>query len=167
MAQLDIQTELPTIHPLDVVEQVMHEQGWRFKRGSDDEVAAEYRGQWCEYGLHFAWSTEIEAVHFTCAFDMRVPETKRGPVHELLAMVNDRLWLGHFGIWLSEGMPMYRHAVLLRGSSGLSVAQIEDLLDVAVFECERFYPAFQYVIWGGKQAGEAIEASMIDPVGEA
>jgi len=166
MAQLDLHTENYRAHPLDIVEQVMHRQGWHFRRDRDDEMAAEYRGKWCDYGMHFAWSTEIDAIHFTCAFDMRIPSNKKTSVHDLLAMVNDHLWLGHFGIWQSEGMPMYRHAVLLRGN-GITIEQIEDLLDVAVFECERFYPAFQYVIWGGKNASEAIAASMIDPVGEA
>jgi hypothetical protein len=47
------------------------------------------------------------------------------------------------------------------------VEQIEDLVDISVSECERFYPAFQLVIWGGKSAEEAIAAAMIDPIGEA
>ncbi len=166
MAHLDLQTTTYSSHPLDVVEYVMQEQNWRFDRSCDDEVSAEHRGKWCDYGVHLAWSPEIDAIHFTCAFDMRVPEARKSSVHRLLALVNDRLWLGHFGLWNNEGMPMYRHAVLLRGTS-ISSQQIEDLLDVAVFECERFYPAFQYVIWGGKPADEAIEASMIEPMGEA
>jgi hypothetical protein len=41
------------------------------------------------------------------------------------------------------------------------------MVETALLECERFYPAFQYVIWGGKQAPDAIEAAMIDTVGEA
>jgi hypothetical protein len=34
-------------------------------------------------------------------------------------------------------------------------------------ECERFYPAFQFVVWGGKSPAQAIASAMIDPVGEA
>ena len=44
---------------------------------------------------------------------------------------------------------------------------MEDLLETAITECEKFYPAFQYVIWGGKDPAEAIEASILEPVGEA
>ena len=47
------------------------------------------------------------------------------------------------------------------------VAQVEDIVDAAISECERFYPAFQFVVWGGKAPGEALTAAMIDPVGEA
>ena len=53
------------------------------------------------------------------------------------------------------------------GSEPPSSEQVEDLVDIAVSECERFYPAFQLVIWGGKPAAEALAVAMIDPVGEA
>jgi hypothetical protein len=62
---------------------------------------------------------------------------------------------------------MFRHALPLRGLRGPSVEQMEDLLDTAILECERFYPAFQYVIWGGKTAAQAIASAMIDTAGEA
>ena len=41
---------------------------------------------------------------------------------------------------------MFRHAVLFRDGTGASGELIEDLVDIAVSECERFYPAFQFVI---------------------
>ena len=60
-----------------------------------------------------------------------------------------------------------RHLTLLRGGTGLSPEQIEDMVDLAVSECERFYPAFQFVIWGGKSAADAVASSLLDTVGEA
>jgi hypothetical protein len=57
--------------------------------------------------------------------------------------------------------------VLMRGLSSVTSEQIEDLVDIAVSECERFYPAFQLVVWGGKPPDEAMAAAMIDPIGEA
>jgi hypothetical protein len=84
-----------------------------------------------------------------------------------LASVNERLWLGHFGLWNEEGVPMFRHAVLLRGLGSASMEQIEDLVDIALNECERFYPAFQFVLWGGKTAQDAVAAALLDTVGEA
>lgn len=166
MAILDTYEEFDPDPPMDVVEHVIRAQGWTCKRMHDDEMAAEYQGRWCDYSLHFAWSNEFNAFHFTCAFDVRIPAHKQKAVHTLLAMVNDRMWLGHFSIWQEEGLPMYRYAIPLR-STHMSAEQVEDLLDVALSECERFYPAFQYVVWGGKSPQEAIEAAVIDPVGEA
>ncbi|MDP6343335.1 MAG: YbjN domain-containing protein, partial [Alphaproteobacteria bacterium] len=106
-------------------------------------------------------------LQLACAYDMRVPEKRLPDVHALLAMVNERMWLGHFDLWSEDGVPMYRHAVLTRGGDGPSVIQMEHLIEVAITECERFYPAFQFLIWGGKSPGEAIAAAMLETVGEA
>ena len=92
---------------------------------------------------------------------------RRAAVNELLATVNDKLWLGHFGMSPSDNLLTFRQTVLLRGARGASVEQLEDLVDIAVTECDRFYPAFQMVIWGGQPAGDAVAAAMLDPAGEA
>src|SRR4029077_13244519 len=101
-----------------------------------------------------------------CAFDLKVPEKRRVALYELLALANERLWLGHFGIEREDGMPVYRHAVLLRGAPGASAESLEDMVDIAITECERFFPAFQFVLWGGKSASDALEAAMLDCAGE-
>jgi hypothetical protein len=98
---------------------------------------------------------------------MKVPRGRRAAIFELLAAVNERLWIGHFDLAADDASPSFRQGVLLRGAFGTSVEQIEDLVDISVSECERFFPAFQLVVWGGKSAKEAIAAAMIDPVGEA
>ncbi len=154
-------------NPLDVVERLAGANDWAIDRRNDQEMSVQAPGRWCDYSLFFAWNEAVSAIHFTCAFDMRVPAERRRQVRELLALINEKMWLGHFGVWDDEGLPMYRHAMPLRGTAGPSVEQMEDLVDTAISECERFYPAFQYLIWGGKTAEEAVAAAMIETVGEA
>lgn len=154
-------------NPLDILEQIIAANEWAFERRSDGEMAAEAPGKWCDYGLHFSWSHEISAMAFTCAFDMKVPADRRDRLYELLALANDRLWIGHFGIEMEDGVPVFRHSVLLRGSPSASAESLEDMVDIAITECERFFPAFQFVLWGGKAPAEALAASMLDCVGEA
>lgn len=154
-------------NPLDILEQIIAANEWAFERRSDGEMAAEAPGKWCDYGLHFSWSHEISAMAFTCAFDMKVPAEKREKIYELLALANDRLWIGHFGIEAEDGVPVFRHSVLLRGAQGASAESLEDMVDIAITECERFFPAFQFVLWGGKSPSDALAASMLDCVGEA
>ena len=154
-------------NPLDVLEQIVAANEWVFERRSDAEMAAEAPGKWCDYGLYFSWSHEISAMHFSCAFDMKVPAGRRDKLFELLALANEKLWIGHFGIESEEGVPVFRHSVLLRGAPGASAESLEDMVDIALTECERFFPAFQFVLWGGKSPAEALQAAMLDCVGEA
>ena len=154
-------------NPLDVIEQIVAANEWTFERRSDGEMAAEAPGKWCDYGLFFSWSPEISAMHFSCAFDLKVPAGKRDRLFELLALANEKLWIGHFGLESDEGVPVFRHSVLLRGAPGASAESLEDMVDIALTECERFFPAFQFVLWGGKAPAEALQAAMLDCVGEA
>lgn len=157
----------PAANPLDVMEQIVAANEWSFDRRSDAEMAAEAPGRWCDYGLYFNWSGEISAMHFTCTFDLKVPAPRRAALYELLARANEKLWIGHFGMDADDGMPLFRHSVLLRGAPGASAESLEDMIDIAITECERFYPAFQFVLWGGKSPADALQAAMLECVGEA
>ncbi len=167
MSALITSTMERAANPLDIVEQIVSANDWAFDRRSESEMAAEAPGKWCDYGLYFSWSTEISAMHFTCTFDLKVPEKRRPALYELLALANERLWIGHFGMDSDDGMPLFRHSVLLRGARGASAESVEDMVDIAITECERFFPAFQFVLWVGKSPTDAMQAAMLECAGEA
>ena len=162
---LSLSEKIP--NPLDVMEQIISANEWAFDRRSDYEMAAEAPGKWCDYGLYFSWSQEISAMHFTCTVDLKVPERRRPALYELLALGNEKLWIGHFGMDGDDGVPVFRHSVLLRGAAGASSESLEDMVDIALTECERFFPAFQFVLWGGKTPSDALAAALLECVGEA
>ena len=159
-------TQLST-NPIDLVEEIVSANDWAHDRTSEEELVVEIAGRWCDYRLYFVWQEEIGALHFSCGFDLKMAKGRRGPLYELLALANEKLWLGHFDLSAEDNAPAFRHTVLLRGVPMASAEQVEDLIDTALAECERFYPAFQLVLWGGRTASQAIAAAMIDPVGEA
>ena len=57
--------------------------------------------------------------------------------------------------------------LLLAGGAEASGRQCEALLENAVSAAERYYPAFQFVIWAGKTAREAMDATLFETAGEA
>ena len=59
-------------NPLDAVEQIACANGWAFERQGDDEIITEVSSTVCTFRLWFAWRPDCEALHFTCAFDMKV-----------------------------------------------------------------------------------------------
>ncbi len=154
-------------NPLDLLEEIVVANEWMFERAGEDELIVELAGRWCHYRLFFVWQHEIGALQFSCQFDMRVPDAKRGDVNDLLSLLNNRMWLGHFGVEAQNCSPIFRYTVLSRADRPPSLESLEDLVEIALTECERFYPAFQFVIWGGKRPSEAMAAAMIDTVGQA
>jgi hypothetical protein len=155
------------VNPVDVVEHTAAIRNWVFERAGDDEIAISTSGQWTDYHLSFTWMDEIEALHLACAFDCRVPERRRTEVLRLLAEVNEQLWIGHFDLWSRDGVIMFRHALILSGGTEMSGRQCEVLLEAALEACERYYQAFQFVVWAGKSAREALDAALFETAGEA
>jgi hypothetical protein len=153
-------------NPLEVVERMASGNNWPFERSGEDEIALVVTGRWTNYQVSFTWMGEIEALHLACAFDIKVPELRLGEVQQLIAMINEQLWIGHFDVWMQNGMVMFRHALLLAGVPA-SGRQCEAVLGCALDACERYFPAFQFVVWAGKPAREAMESAMFETSGEA
>jgi hypothetical protein len=155
-----------TINPIDLVEQVAGTHDWPADRTGDDELTLVVGGNWTDYHVSLNWREDLEALHLACAFDFRVPENRLNEMYRLIAQINEQLWLGHFDLWTTEGLVMFRHALLLNGSVA-TVAQCEAMLRAALESCERYYQAFQFVVWAGKESREALASTMFETEGQA
>jgi hypothetical protein len=154
-------------NPVDVVERLAALHDWVFDRAGDDEISLSVQGRWTDYQVSFTWMDEIEALHLACAFDLKVPEARRTELLALIALINEQLWVGHFDLWIKDGIIMFRHALLLAGGVEVAGKQCEALLDAALDTSERYFQAFQFVVWAGKGAREALDATMFETFGEA
>ena len=157
----------PRINPLDVVERLASGHDWSFERASDDEITILVTGKWTDYQLSYTWMCDIEALHLACAFDLKVPERRRAEVTALISLINEQMWVGHFDLWMQEGIVMFRHALVLTGGVEASGKQCEALLGTALDACERHFAAFQFVVWAGKSARESLDAAVFETSGEA
>ena len=156
--------------PIDMLETYYSAHGWAFERVGDDEIVADVQGSWAKYELRAVWRDGDGVMQFLALPDIRVPDDRRPALYEAIGLINEQMWLGHFELWASSGILLYRHAALLAGNAGggsLALDQAETLVEAAIDECERFYPVFQFVLWGGKTPREAIAAALIETQGEA
>ena len=154
-------------NPLELIERLVTANNWPFERGGDDEITIVTQGKWTDYQVSFTWMSDLEALHIACAYELRVPERSQGEVIKLITMINAQLWVGHFDLWMQDGLITHRHSLVLSGGVEASGRQCEVLLSSALDACERYYPAFQFVIWAGEGAREAMEAAMFETAGEA
>jgi hypothetical protein len=167
MTTLRVESDNLLSNPLDLVEQVIIDRDWAYDRPADEELVAEVTSAWCNYRIWFTWQAEQGALIFSCAFETKLPKTSRAKVYPLLSMVNEKLWVGHFDLISEDNSIVFRHTMLMRGGCVASTEQLEDLIDIAVQECERFFPAFQALIWGNRTPEDALEVAIFETIGEA
>ncbi|MDB5439288.1 MAG: hypothetical protein JWM33_1715 [Caulobacteraceae bacterium] len=155
------------LDPLDVIEHVLAAENLSFERTEEGELAFAIAGDWKEYELWFIWRGEADCLQLCLSLDLQADKPERPALNELLAQINPRVWLGHFELWPEAGEIVFRHAVTLPAGEQPSLAQVASAIDRAVEAADRFYPAFDFLLNGGKSPDEAMGACLFETHGEA
>lgn len=153
--------------PIDTLARYFDAHSWIHEPVSEDEIVTNVQGSWTSYELRAVWRGEDQVLQILLFPEIKVIEDRRAATLEALSLINEQLWMGHFELWSASGMILYRHATLLGQDGTLPIDMAETLVQTAIDECERFYPVFQFVLWGGKTPAEAIAAALIETRGEA
>ncbi len=156
-----------SLNPIDIVEEIIYEKKWSFSRADDYELVADISSKWCQYRLYFTWSERVRAMSFTTTFDLKFPQNSLLKAYELIGLINEKLWIGHFDITSKNGIPAFRHTILSTNGNDFLHKQLEDLVDIAIYECEKYYPAFQQVLFDEIMPSKAIVFSNFEVIGTA
>jgi len=155
------------LNPIDIVEEVIYEKKWSFSRADEYELVADISSKWCQYRLYFTWSENIRAISFTITFDLKFPRNKIIKAYELIGLINEKLWLGHFDITSKNGIPAFRHTILSNADSDFLHKKLENLVDIAIYECEKYYPSFQQVLFDEIEPSESLLFTNFEVLGSA
>ena len=155
------------LNPIDIVEEVIYEKKWSFSRADEYELVADMASKCCQYRLYFTWSENIRAISFTITFDLKFPQLKIIKAYELIGLINEKLWLGHFYITSKNGIPAFRHTILSNSDNDFLHKKLENLVDIALYECEKYYPAFQHVLFDEIEPSESISFTNFEVLGSA
>ena len=155
------------LNPIDIVEEVIYEKKWSFSRADEYELVADISSKWCQYRLYFTWSENIRAISFTITFDLKFPQNKIIKAYELIGLINEKLWLGHFDITSKNGIPAFRHTILSNADTDFLHKKLENLVDIAIYECEKYYPSFQQVLFDEIEPSESLLFTNFEVLGSA
>ena len=101
---------------------------WPFERAGEDEIGIVVTGRWTNYQVSFTWMER----HRGAASGLRLRHEGAGAaadqVQQLIALINEQLWIGHFDVWMQNGVVMFRHALVLAGGVAASGRQCEAVL---------------------------------------
>lgn len=153
-------------NPVDLVEQVASVNQWEFER-SGDEISMGVSGVWSDYDISLTWMEDFETLHLACAFDMKVPEARILETVRLIGRINEQLLIGHFDLWADDGAVVFRQSLILAGGAEPTPEQLECLLSSALEACELYFQAFQFAVWAGKSAPDALAAVLFETHGNA
>lgn len=155
-------------NPIDTIEDIFNVQEWPTQRVSDIEVVADVTGKISRYSLHYIWNHDLIILQFVIALEELEIDTASLPqIYELCGRLNEKIMVGHFDVISEAKAVAFRHGLILPGTRTVSEFLIEDLIESGIETCERFFSAFQFVLFGARSPEEASSMVMIDTVGEA
>ncbi len=155
------------VHPIDIVENIAAYHDWDFDRISDEQIAMAVEGQWRTYSITLAWSAYDETLRLICTFDMDPPDEKLPGLYELLNHVNDQCWAGSFTYWAEQKLMVYKYGLVLAGGNIASAEQIDTMITAAVLSSERYYPAFQLMVYTDKSVRDSLQVVIAEADGRA
>ena len=156
----------PEYNPIDVVENIFSSRSFELERRSINEVVVEVQGKWNNMLLFFAWEANMQCMHLSCLMDIETKIEDRSKIFELLALVNEELWVGHFSYWTEQNIPVFKHSVILNDGEDIE-SKISQIIDIAIKECERMYPIFNVVLTKGMNPRQAMYPMMMETIGQA
>ena len=147
-----VEQPTPVSDPLESLAAVAGALEIEAERVDDAELHLAMPGAWRDAGLWFTWRPELSTVQMGAPLDIKVPEGRFNDAARLVAMVNERLWIGHFDLWSEDSTIVFRNAIILPEDGALDTVQAQCLIKGAGEAIDRFFPAFNFLIWGGKSS---------------
>ena len=130
------------INPLDGAEEAINTPELSFCRANRDELFVEAKGNYGTYRMMFMWDEMMGALQFCCEYEMSVADSNRVMAQETVLNINSGLWLGHFDLPAETLVPTFRYTQLFRGMQATGSDHVQDLIRIAIEECDRNFPAF-------------------------
>ena len=155
-------------NPLDMVEDIAEEKEWQFSRSDDDRMKIVIDGLKSKIEVNIEWQEEYAAILLACSMPITITEENYEITAQAIEKINSSLWLGHFELMGDDMLPSFRHTLLLRAiPASLSSSMIEDVINIAISECDRFYTSFKLAQAGDILLHDGLNAVTFETVGEA
>ena len=134
----------------------LQEDQWRYEEiPGESAIRLSFTGQNARYDCFGRVNEAHEVFVFYSIIPVRVPETQRLLVAELLARINYGLNIGNFELDMNDGEIRYKTSIDVEGGD-LTPRMAETLIAVNISTTDRYFPSFADVMYAGVAPVEAV-----------
>lgn len=153
-------------HPIDLAEVFADEKGWTSSRDGEEQLLIEYDGMWRRYQIAITFLEEKEILTYRAGFEMKLEKSKPGEVLKVVNYANQMCLMGSFTVHHDEEAFIFGCSQSMADEGCITGQQVQRLFNICISHCEQFYPAFQMVAFGDRDADSAIAAAIIQTKGQ-
>ena len=154
-------------NPIDYIEEYFSRFFDNILRDSENKITINAKGLWNTYKISIIWS-ETKKIFEICSYLDNSRKTRNdNSVYLLISKVNEKTGLGYFNFNPKLNTIFFNHKASVKGQESITIEQVENFVDIAVEECDRFFPVF-YVFFNKKKSPKnAIDIAILETCGEA
>ena len=140
----------------DSVIAFLQEDNWHYEElPGEFSIRFSFTGKSARYDCFGRVNEEQEIFAFYSIIPIRVPESTRLMVAELLARINYGLNIGNFEMDMNDGEIRYKTSIDVEGGD-LTSRMVETMIAVNISTTDRYFPSFADVIYAGAIPAEAV-----------
>lgn len=161
--------------PIDMLHTLFELEQWSCELINDDEIISTIKGRWTDYSLQANWHDSDNLLQLAICTQFILRKDKWQDCCALLALINPQMKMGHFSIWPQiafkqkpdEYAIIYRQGLILGSDKLMELGNTEMIVKQAISECDRFFPALQFLINHDLSPEEALKSALVNIDGEA
>lgn len=154
-----------TPNPLDNIEGILDANDWSFNRMNDNELTVILAGKYCDYRLVFLWQPDMNGIQINVLYSLSINPYNIEKASKVLMTINERTWMGHFEIDSDTNIPSYRYTTLIDAKNKYSYQQLENIIDIALAQCETNYAAFSLLTDKNAANDETLPLALMETKG--
>ncbi len=155
------------LNPIDNVEVILKSNNWVFDRMNDEELYVQITGAEAEYNLYFMWDESLNALQLCCQYETEIPQDHTLQAMRTIMGLNESLWMGHFDLPTQSQKPCFRYTSVISDATAAKANHIGNLVDIALAQCERFYPVIKMLAHGTEMNQGDLTLAMMDTQGRS
>lgn len=154
-------------NPIDEIEEIVNSYELDFLRKTLNVLILSHKGLWNDYEVSFNWDQNNGLLQINNNLNLFIPEKLIEKVRIMISMINEKIALGYFGLSAKTKSIYFRHNISLRGMNNFSTEQVEDCIDRIIYDCDKYFPAFQIFLHKKNNPEFAIKSALLETLGEA
>ena len=156
-----------SLNPIDSIEEIIYRYDLDFLRDTPNALSITFKGLWRYYRINFDWDEFKNIINISCSLEINNSKKINKNISSLIPLINKKVSLGYFEFCTNLDDIFFNYKVSIKGIKILSTEQIENFIDVVVYECDKFFPVFYVFIEEKQDPNYALKTALIETCGEA
>ena len=129
-------------NPIDCIEDHIYKFDVEPLRYSADHLGLKCNGSWSKHEIAIVWNETNKIINFSTCYDFKNKGKVTKGIYSLISSINEKINLGYFHYYSKLETVFFKYHVSIKGFDYLTSEQIDDILNVVINECDKYFPAF-------------------------